>query len=154
MDKQTTLAFILIGVILVIWLYFNAPEPQEPPPTSGDTTLVEQNKTIQDSPEKEIAAPLTSEQPSDIIEDPGSSETGPFAAAAGDGRIITIESDLFLIEMNTKGARIRKYFLKDYKPWYFKDLSEDVSFYQKHVQLVNTGTGGDFNLVFVTKEGK
>ncbi|MCF8242856.1 MAG: membrane protein insertase YidC, partial [Melioribacteraceae bacterium] len=46
------------------------------------------------------------------------------------------------------------YFLKDYKPWYFKDLSEDVSFYQKHVQLVNTGTGGDFNLVFVTKEGK
>ena len=40
MDKQTTAAFILIGVILVFWLYLNSPEPQPIPPKSQDTTQV------------------------------------------------------------------------------------------------------------------
>ena len=39
MDKQTTLAFVLIGVVLVVWLYMTAPEPvvedlKQPDPTT------------------------------------------------------------------------------------------------------------------------
>ncbi len=41
MDRNTTIAFILIGGILVLWLYLNS--PTTPPPQKGkqtDTTIV------------------------------------------------------------------------------------------------------------------
>ena len=46
MDRNTTIAFILIGGILVLWLYFNSPTP--PPPQKGgkaDTTQVHHDTT-------------------------------------------------------------------------------------------------------------
>ena len=29
MDKQTVIAFVLIGALLILWMYLNAPEPQK-----------------------------------------------------------------------------------------------------------------------------
>ena len=41
MDKNTTIAFILIGTILVVWLYINSPEPPvNPQTTKQDKSLV------------------------------------------------------------------------------------------------------------------
>lgn len=40
MDKQSTLAFILIGIILVFWLYLNSPQPPVDQPHKEDTTKV------------------------------------------------------------------------------------------------------------------
>ena len=40
MDKQTTIAFVLIGIILVVWLYYSAPDPQEQEFRPIDTTTV------------------------------------------------------------------------------------------------------------------
>ena len=42
MDKQSTAAFVLIGIILVVWLYFNSPTPPPPAPTQ-DSTLVQKD---------------------------------------------------------------------------------------------------------------
>ena len=70
-------------------------------------------------------------------------------------QIITIENDLVILELTTKGARIKKYYLKNYQTWYYKKLPEDAPFYQKDVQLINySQDGGDLNILFVTKEGK
>ncbi len=38
MDKQTTIAFILIGAILVLWLYISAPDPNNQPKPKSNTT--------------------------------------------------------------------------------------------------------------------
>ncbi len=40
MDKQSTIAFILIGVILVLWLYLNSPQPTVNQPKKADSTNV------------------------------------------------------------------------------------------------------------------
>jgi len=38
MDKQTTIAFILIGAILVLWLYISAPDPKQQLKQNKETT--------------------------------------------------------------------------------------------------------------------
>jgi hypothetical protein len=40
MDKQTTIAFILIGAILVLWLYISAPPPKQPLKEKEKSSLV------------------------------------------------------------------------------------------------------------------
>ena len=38
MDKQTTIAFILIGAILVLWLYISSPDPKLQQPKEKNKT--------------------------------------------------------------------------------------------------------------------
>ena len=44
MDRNTTIAFILIGAILVIWLFMNTPEQNETPKSRQDSTTVIKDK--------------------------------------------------------------------------------------------------------------
>lgn len=146
MDRQSTIAFILIGIILVFWLYLNAPEPPEQQPKQQDSVLVtnDSNQTLATQTEK-----VTKEE-KEIVPDfvPEENES------ATEEKVITIETDLALIELTTKGARIKKFFLKEYETWYHNDIMDSSDFYQKHVQLINTSKeGGDFNIIFVTKDG-
>jgi len=58
MDKQTTLAFVMIGIILVAWLYFNAPEPQpQQPKTSDEPAMVDDQSESIESEAKETTEP-------------------------------------------------------------------------------------------------
>ncbi|MFZ0453600.1 MAG: hypothetical protein WAM24_07590 [Ignavibacteriaceae bacterium] len=46
MDKKTVIAFVLIGALLILWMYLNAPEPQKQlPQKSNDSTLVADTTT-------------------------------------------------------------------------------------------------------------
>ncbi len=145
MDKQTTLAFVLIGLILITWLYFNSPEPKPAPTKTTDSTIVENKKQTEPTTQAETKKV---ESKVDTLQ-----ETGPFIASKSGERIITIETDLAKFEITSKGARIKKYYLKKYNTWYYASKKED-DFYNRHVQLVNSKDGGDLNLVFVTKDGK
>jgi YidC/Oxa1 family membrane protein insertase len=150
MDRQSTIAFILIGVILVLWLYMNAPDPQTQPPSKPDTTKVDTINNQEQLAEKVVEeekedAPLTEFE---VEKEESSDSNLP-------EKIITIETDLAKIELTSKGARIRRFFLKEYQSWYYKKLDDTSNFYLSHVQLINTSReGGDFNLIFVTKDGK
>jgi len=146
MDKQSTIAFILIGVILVFWLYLNTPEPTDLPPNIQDSTIVANDKSdISKNEEKNIVEnKIVEEKPSADYKDVSIPE-----------KIITIETDLALIELTSKGARIRKFYLKKYKTWYHDKIADSSDFYNTHVQLINTSKeGGDFNMLFVTKDGQ
>ncbi len=146
MDKQTTLAFILIGIILVVWLYINSPEPQPQQTQTTDTTQVETPKPI------DVKAETEKQVREDLKE-----ETDEIASAFSSNkkeRIVTIDTDLAKIELTSKGARIRKYYLKEHNTWYYRNIEDTSNFYDRHVQLVNPQDGGDFNIVFVTKEGE
>lgn len=146
MDKQTTAAFVLIGVILVAWLYFNAPEPQPQTASTADTTRVV--KEQQPDTQKNIAA----ENPSQLDEKALIPETLENETIVPE-QIITIDSDVFRVEMTSDGGRVRKFYLKNYETWYHRQIA-DTNFYNQHVQLVNQTEGGDFNLLFVTKSGQ
>ena len=146
MDKQSTIAFILIGVILVVWLYMNSPTPEPTNPNLPDSTIVKKDTAA----EKPVVKQKVEEKKPEPVEQ----ETSPFGIENAKEKIITVETDLARIELTNKGARIRRYFLKKYKTWYHNEV-KDTSFYTQDVQLVNTQKeGGDFNIIFVTKEGK
>jgi len=147
MDKQSTIAFVLIGIILFVWLQMNAPEPQtESQQTDSTKTEISKDTAIEETKKQEVK-PAT-------FENENTEAIGEFKTEEISEKIITIETDLALIELTSKGARIKKYFLKKYKTWYHDDV-DSTNFYDSHVQLINTSKqGGDFNLVFVTKNGK
>jgi YidC/Oxa1 family membrane protein insertase len=139
MDRQTTLAFLLIGAVLFTWLYLNSPN-QEP----------SKKKELPTAQQKDT----TKDQQSIVKEIPQNQEVSPFGPATQPEKIITIETELTRIELTNKGARIRRIFFKKFNTWYYSK-TKDTTFYKKNVQLVNTTkNGGDFNIIFVTKEGK
>ncbi|MEW6506700.1 MAG: membrane protein insertase YidC [Bacteroidota bacterium] len=143
MDRNTTLAFILIGLILVVWLYINSPTPPPQQTKEEDSTLVKQD-TVAAKPVQESAKKDTEQiKPAPFGDLPEQKE-----------KIVTIETELVKLEMTTKGARLRKYYLKKYGTWYRYDVKDTSNFFDRHVQLINQNQGGDFNIIFVTKEGK
>lgn len=141
MDKQTTAAFIFIGIILVVWLYFNSPTPQPTQQKKADTTAVQNENRVKEEIETKPV-----EQPKE--------ETASFGNVEQPEKIVTIETELAKIEITSKGGRIRKYFLKNYGTWYREEIEDTSDFYNQHVQLINSKNGGDFNVLFVTKDGK
>lgn len=152
MDKQTTLAFVIIGLILIVWLYLNSPAPQ-PPTTTNDTTMVKDTSGIhQDTAvaKKQTEEPKKTEAPATASKE---TETSLLNNVEKPEKIITVETDLVKMELTSRGARIRKYYLKNYDTWYHRDV-DTSDFYNTHVQLINPKNGGDFNIIFVTKEGK
>ena len=148
MDKQTTIAFVFIGAILILWLYFNTPEPPKQVNKGQDTTQVAEEKEIKEKPPVEKEQVKTT--PPVAIEDT-SSFGKIFRKTTSAEKIITIENDLLKLEMNSTGARIRRCFLKKYRTWYANDEND---FYHNHVELVNYENEGDFNILFVSKDGK
>jgi YidC/Oxa1 family membrane protein insertase len=146
MDKQTTIAFVFIGAILILWLYFNTPEPPKQLKKDQDTTLALKEelvkKEIQDKKNKEVAHSVNGD----------TSALGKiFNPSKSNSKIITIENSLVKLELNSKGARIKRWFLKKYNTWY---SNEGKDFYYNHVQLINSEDEGDFNILFLSKDGK
>lgn len=142
MDKNTSVAFILIGLILVVWLYFNSPAPQPPQKKEPQPTTVEQKDTTANKPAVQSKEEIKPQE-----------ESSQFGGIPKEEKIITIETDLARIELTSRGAKIRRYFLKKYKTWYHNDV-KDTNFFNQHVQLVDSRNGGDLNIIFVTREGR
>ena len=156
MDKQTTIAFVLIGGILVLWLYFSTPKQPEQINGKTDTTSVayDSNNTRQAAGNKITESPKPAAETVSTKSD--SSSFGKyFSAPKGNEQIITVENDLVRLELSSRGGDIKKYFLKDYNNWYSKKGDADKDFYYSHVQLVNYPEGGGGpDLSFVSTDGK
>lgn len=139
MDKNTALAFVLIGLVLIVWLYINTPEPSKLPPKKQDTTAVKFDTA---QPKSKVETPLEEKVKHTAIE---VDTLGKFFANAKPGKniITTIETDLFKAEITSTGAKVHKFFTKNYKEWY-----------GGNVQLINSKAGGDLSLTFLTLDGK
>ncbi|MBE0570560.1 MAG: membrane protein insertase YidC [Ignavibacteriaceae bacterium] len=149
MDRNTTIAFILIGAILVVWLFINTPERTEQTRKDHDTTTVLEKKTEE---QPEIVLEEKTERV--LKTEPGAGGTqGIFSIAETDsGRIITIETDLAIYELSTKGGSFHKVFLKKFNNWYSSGVKGDT--YNTAVQLVNNSIGNAYNISFISAEGK
>jgi len=146
MDRQTLLAFIIIGAILVIWLYLNSPTP----PPNQETQQKDTTEVLRDTTKKLI------EQQKEIDLTETEKDTQSlgkyFDYIDEEERIITIENDVAIIELSTHGANLKKYFLKEFKNWYSAEA--DTATYQTMVQLINHSMGNPYDLAFVTTDGK
>lgn len=158
MDKKTTLAFILIGAILVLWLYLNSPKPTEQVTQNIDTTFVSKDTakkktTLNEGSVKESNTETSKSITKNAID---STKFGKyFSAPSRTEQLITIENDLVKLELTSRGGDIKKYFLKQYKNWYSTNSNSKEGFYDTHVQLVNYPDGGGGpDLSFITSDGK
>jgi YidC/Oxa1 family membrane protein insertase len=148
MDRQTTLAFILIGAVFVLWLYLSTPEPVKKLPTKQDSSLVNKGNKVE-PPAAEISDSVKiPNEPSDSL------KFGKyFTVQSKQERIITIENDNLLLEFSTKGGNLRKAYLKKFNNWYsIKDSSSNI--YKTKVQLINYSKGGTYDLAFISSDGK
>ncbi len=159
MDKQSTIAFVLIGLILTVWLYFNSPQPT-PPVKQQNKEVAEDSSSTAKVAAKSDSSETVAQKDSSInvqTEDLARAvpeNANPFFAKKHPKRIITVETDLTRIEFSTYGGNIEKVFLKKYNTWYAKDLPEDAPWYKKYVQLINYTKGNELDLAFMTKDGK
>jgi YidC/Oxa1 family membrane protein insertase len=136
MDRNTALAFVLIGFVLLIWLWINSPDPSKQPPKKQGTTEKFDTLRFEEKQGEYIGKEPTQAQVDTL---------GKYFADVqpGKGQIVTIENDLFRAELTSTGAKISRFFLKNYKEWY-----------GGNVQLINAKAGGDFSITFLTLDGK
>ena len=112
MDRQSLFGIILISLIIGVWFYFQ----------SGTTTRdVTPQQTAVTKEQQEVAkAAVVPEAPA-------------VAFVPAQPRAITITSNLYRIELSSRGAMVRSWQLLDYRPWY---RQQDTS---KRVDLVRPG---------------
>ena len=151
MDRNTTIAFILIGAILVVWLFINTPERTEQTRKEQDTTTVVEKKA------EELSKIMVEEKRISHSDNEQTEESslGMFSKAVTDsGRIITIETDLAIYELSTKGGNFHKVFLKAFNNWYSAGANDEGDFYKTSVQLINSSISNTYNISFISTEGK
>ncbi len=145
MDKQATLGFVLIFLVLFVWIYFFSPKPEPQPVKQQDSTIVQRTDSVQIQQQ-----PQVQQQQTETAQD--TTTLGRSFAQTGSEKIVTVENDLVKMEFTSKGGRIRRVYMKKYETWYAKN---DSGFYYNHVQLVNSKVdGGDLSLVFLSKQGR
>lgn len=143
MDKQTTIAFILIGAILVLWLYISAPDPNQQPKQKNETTQT--TDTTKKAPEDSIVESKTTS-----IETQTTNSV--FADTDKPEEKIVIETELTRIELSNKGANFRRIYLTKFKNWYSANKKGETNF-NDYVQLINYTKGGSYDISFVSTDG-
>ena len=107
MGKREILGFVLIGLVLIVWMWVNTPTPPQPGMTPTDTGMVSRPQ----QPVAEPPAPVVKNEPKDTL---GSH----FAhLAVGREKVLTITTDLYTAEVSTRGGQLRKWELSRYKTW-------------------------------------
>ncbi len=142
MDKQTTIGFILIGLVLIVWMWVQAPPPQEKQ-TAGVDSVEQTDREVRDSAKKPQVEREPAPRALPAVRQPDS--LGRFFAhlQSGEEKVLVVKTDLYAAEITTKGGLLRKWELADYKTW------------DKYpVQLVEFESGGDLSLLFTSSDGK
>lgn len=131
MDRNVVTATLLIGLIMLVWLMWLAPEQQVPVDTPADSAAVA------DTPPPAPAGPAFGVSPTV----PRPTGDSLFAGAeAGDERLVTVETDLYTAVLSTHGATIKSFELKE-----FKKFDRETP-----VQLVDTSGVGALALAFTS----
>jgi YidC/Oxa1 family membrane protein insertase len=142
MDKQTTFGFILIGLVLIVWMWVQAPPPEEKQ-TVGADTLEQSDRQAIDTPERaEVERePIVSALPA--VSQPDSLGRFFTHLQSGEEKVLVVKTDLYTAEITTRGGLLRKWELENYKTW------------DKYpVQMIEYDSGGELSLLFTSSDGK
>jgi YidC/Oxa1 family membrane protein insertase len=117
-DRDTLTGIILISLIMVVWMWWMSP----PPPDTAEQTQQSQDTVVTDTQDQEVEAPTDTlteraEAPQETPEDTTAEEPSLSldAPQEGDGRTITIQTNLYEAQLSTKGATITSFILNEYR---------------------------------------
>ncbi|HVN48676.1 MAG TPA: membrane protein insertase YidC [Bacteroidota bacterium] len=136
MDRQSTIGFILIFIVLVVWMWLNS--SKTPQQTQRDKIV----NVKKDSAMVEKAAP-TPAPATDTVMQPNAYGKYFSSRARGKEQIITIETELYRAQLSSKGGVIKTWELKNYQTWDGKP-----------VQLVDYDHQGDLSVLLTTSDGR
>lgn len=117
MDKRTLLAIALITVMITVWMiYMSINTPPPPPPKKGEVKKTE--NVIKDTlnPGKSDTT-LTAENTNDSLDAVYKYGISLVKFLKGNEQIITVENDLVIAKISSKGGVIKEWTLKKYKHW-------------------------------------
>src|SRR4030095_15089786 len=151
MDRNSIIGFVLIGIILLGWLYFqnkNSEQKQKETQKTEQQQNQQKQTQIPDTTKKPPPVDTTKQQvkKDTVLENQAAIEKyGALFTKfeKGEDKVIMIETDKFYAEFSTKGGALIKYEVKGFKTW---DAFP--------VQLVKLEKGGELNLLFNSTEGK
>lgn len=132
MDRQATLGFVLIFVLLVVWMWMNAPQPKP---------VVEKERHAQTSDSLRPPPPKIVERAESTVV----SRPSKFFArrTTGQEMLYRVETDYYIAEITSRGGMLKRWELKRYKTW---DGAP--------VQLVDYEHRGDLSMLFTTSDGQ
>jgi YidC/Oxa1 family membrane protein insertase len=152
MDRNTVIGFVLIGLVLMVWMYMNAPPPQLPKTAADSTAVATQSPATPPGPtgtgkpgagQSGAGSPAAGQTAGQSPADPDSLGRFFSPAATGQKRTFTVESDLFQAELTTLGGGISYWELKNYKSW----NGYPVAYF-------NRSENAALNLFFLSADGK
>jgi YidC/Oxa1 family membrane protein insertase len=134
MDRQSTIGFVLIFVVLVAWMWLNSPQPKpkQPDHIAKQGQEIDTVKAVQPKAQE----PKETQQVNPY---------GKFFSARVSGieKIISIETDNYSAEISSRGGVLRKWELKKFKTWDGQP-----------VQLIDYRHKGDFTVLLTTSDGR
>jgi YidC/Oxa1 family membrane protein insertase len=130
MDRQSLIGFLLIGLIVTGWMFYNQ---------STQSEKAAQKKTAATEQQTKPVVPA-SVAPAQNSQDELGASFAPFAAASE--RTVTIETDLLKATISSNGGTISGWELKKFKSWHGAP-----------VQLIQPGAH-EYSLNFISDEGK
>ncbi len=140
MDKNVIIGFILIGLVLMVWMWLNAPQPNTLQNLQDTLSTQQKRNTIDSINEKKNLDYITRK-----IETGSQDTLGKYFShlIKGEKKIIVIETKNYRAELSTNGAAIKSWVLNKYLTW------------DKHpIDLINSPESGEFHLIFFTADGK
>jgi YidC/Oxa1 family membrane protein insertase len=142
MDKQSVLGFVLIGLILIVWMWIQTPTNPPPRRSTVDSTSAQ---AVQPVHRDTLPAPPVAAPQKVTVADTSVAALGRFFAkdAKGTEKVLIVNTDLYTAEITTRGGLIRKWVLHKYLTW------DKIP-----VQLVDFNQWGDFSLLFTSSDGK
>jgi len=151
MDKRSIIGFVLIGIVLMIWLYWNSNSQKEAVQNKQRIDSINQ-KNNASVPKTDTAGTqiLTPVQTDSIRTDSAAVKYGNLFSSDAIGsansqpeKVITVESDRAVMEFSNYGGGLKKYTIKNYETWDNHPL-----------QLVDWKQGKELHLLFTSKEGR
>jgi YidC/Oxa1 family membrane protein insertase len=140
MGKQETLGFILIAAVLMLWMWYTAPQKQ--PEQIQQSAVTDTTKKIPAATPMQAPAQqreIVQQQPLQFADTLGRFFGG---TETGRERTFTVETDDYIVELTTRGGTVKQWNLKKYTTW------------DKHPVQVVTHPKGDFSILFTTTDGK
>ncbi len=119
MDRNATIGFVLITMLLLVYFYFFAPKPPQPSPIENENTVAEvvpQEEERTDISEIPNDTSLIDEGVIDSLKTAKlKSRFGEFyQLAEGDSDLITVTTDELKVVINTKGGKVEAVYLNQY----------------------------------------
>ncbi|MBP9096298.1 MAG: membrane protein insertase YidC, partial [Ignavibacteria bacterium] len=149
MDRRSIIGFVLIGVVLMFWLYWNTSKTPPPQPKKQDTVKVETKQSTDTNKAPITSIPTTKDSITNSLGSifSKSSATGTTTDSLNTKplaeKIIQVENKKVFIEFSNYGGTVKKFTLKDFQTWDKNPL-----------QLVNWKKSKELHLIFTSKDGK